>query len=407
VRRSHATRQREPQTYSFYNTDNETDNSDDSEKDYEEEEVEEVEEQENEDVEDLVADYVHCETEAQKRKERRAVKWAREREGERRRREGLPRNYLLVDEYTRKPYGIGVNDWRKEVMLLSRKLDPSIGLINRQPHDAIEEIADWIQHTWEYSFPIKFEVVKEVIARGVCLRRAELWKKIRNNEPKPEDVSDRTWRSLKRELENPATIRKLQNCSKANASRMNFGRTGPSGEVGVRERLRKWLRRSPDPEEIRFEMARDKGYGGRSKRMRNEDNVMHGSQHASAGPFEVARVFDVPRNPHLDETEVACNPHVTCGLPVQIHDEIGSEARPTTSNIGMGGAHTMTEEQLACNPFVKRLMERIAALEGRQSFIPIEDAAGTTKNFCTEVTEHGEEPAVAVHRTAVEVSEKC
>ena len=183
-------------------------------------------------------------------------------------------------------------------------MDPSIGLINRQPHDDVQEIADWIQHTWEYSIPIKFEVVKEVIARGVSLRRAELWKKIRNNEPKPEDVSDRTWRSLKRELENPATIRKLHNCSKANASRMNFGRTGPSGEVGVRERLRKRLRRSPYPEEIRFEMARDKGYGRRSKRMQNEDNVMHGSQHASPRSFEVARVTDVPGNPRKYQTKL-------------------------------------------------------------------------------------------------------
>lgn len=238
------------------------------------------------------------------------------------------------------------------------------------------------------------------------MRRTELWKKIRNNEPKPEDVSDRTWRSLKRELENPTTIRKAQHCSKANASRMNFGRTGPSGSVGVRERLRKRFRRSPDPEEIRFEMARDKGYGGRSKRMQNKENVMHGSQHASPGSFEVARVTDVLGHPYLDETEVACNPHVTCGSPVQIHDEIESEARPTTGNIGSGGVHTMSEEQLACNPFVMKLMEIIAALEGRQSIIPIEVAAVTAKKLSTEVTKDGVEPiAVAVNTTSMEVSE--
>ena len=248
--------------------------------------------------------------------------------------------------------------------------------------------------------------MKEVIARGVSLRRTELWKKIRNNEPKPEDVSDRTWRSLKRELENPATIKKAQHCSKANASRMNFGRTGPSGSVGVRERLRKRFRRSPDPERIRFEMARDKGYGGRSKRMQNKENVMHGSQHASPGSFEVARVTDVLGNPYLDETEVACNPHVTCGSPVQIHDEIESEARPTTGNIGSGGVHTMSEEQLACNPFVMKLMERIAALEGHQSIIPIEVAAVTAKKLSTKVTKDGVEPiAVAVNTTSMEVSE--
>ena len=49
-------------------------------------------------------------------------------------------------------------------MLLSRKLDPAIGNINRQPHDALKEIMDWIQHTWEYRGPIKDRYMKEVIA---------------------------------------------------------------------------------------------------------------------------------------------------------------------------------------------------------------------------------------------------
>ena len=356
----------------------------------------------------MTAEDVYYESEAQKRKERRRAKVAREREGDRRRQEGLPRNYLLVDEYTKKPYGVGVNDWRKEVMLLSRKLDPAIGLINRQPQDAVKEIAEWIQHTWEYSIPIKFEVVKEVIARGVSLRRVELWKKIRNNERKPEDVSDRTWRSLKRELENPATIRKSMNCSKANASRVNFGRTGPSGQVGVRERLRKRLRRSPDPEEIRIEMARDKGYGGRSNRLQKQDTVMHGSQHASAASFQVGRVRDVFGNPYVDETEDVGIPPLTRGSPVEIQDEIGSEARLATGNIGSGGLQTMSEEQLATNPFVMKLMERIAALEGRQSNVPVEVVAVTTENLATEVAEDcPEQVTMAVHNTSTEVTGKC
>lgn len=41
--------------------------------------------------------------------------------------------------------------WCKELMLLSRKLDPAIGNINRQPESLVKEIADWIQNTWEYS----------------------------------------------------------------------------------------------------------------------------------------------------------------------------------------------------------------------------------------------------------------
>ena len=39
-------------------------------------------------------------TETDKRRERRHAQAAREREGERRRKAGLPRNYLLIDEHT-------------------------------------------------------------------------------------------------------------------------------------------------------------------------------------------------------------------------------------------------------------------------------------------------------------------
>jgi len=76
-------------------------------------------------------------------------------------------------------------------------------------------------------------------------------------------------------LQSPTNIRKSQSCSYANASRVNFGRIGPSGEVGVRERLRRKLRRSPHPEEIRFEMAHNKGYGGQYKHKKKYMNVMH------------------------------------------------------------------------------------------------------------------------------------
>jgi hypothetical protein len=314
----------------------------------------------------------------------------------------------LVDEYTKRPYGVGVNEWRKEVMLLSRKLDPAIGLISKQPHDALVEIADWIQESWEYSNPVKFEVVKEVIARGVSLRRAELWRKIRNSDPKPADVSDRTWRSLKRELQNPATIRKSQSCSKANASRMNFGRTGPSGEVGVRERLRKRLRRSPEPEEIRFEMARDKGYGGQSRRKRVTDSVMHGSDTISPMSSSVAPRSEGFENTNDDINEVECNPEETLGSPVGIHDNFGRTSRSASVRTGFGRGQTMSEEDLATNPFVLQLMERIAALEGRQSGVPSGMTSVPTDELpgivADEPVQHEEIPP---HTEEDEVSMRC
>ena len=81
-----------------------------------------------------------------------------------------------------------------------------------------------------------------------------------------------------RELENLASIRMAEICSQANTSRLNFGRTGPSSEAEVRERLRRKQKRSPEPKEIGFEMARDKDYDGWSKRKTPTDTIMYGSQ---------------------------------------------------------------------------------------------------------------------------------
>lgn len=311
---------------------------------------------------------------------------------------------MLVDEYTKKPYGTGVGEWRKEVMLMSRKLDPAIGQINKQAHDVLLEITEWIQHTWEYSEPIKFEVVKEVIAPGVSLRRAELWKKLRREEPKP-DVSDRTWRSLKRELESSTTQRKMQNCSKANASRVNFGQTGPSGEVGVREILRKHFKRSPEPHELSFEMARDKGYGERSKQLKNNDNVMHGNELTSPVPLEVARITDAFGTEYVDNEEDVSNAPAASDSRVQLQNGMGCEATAKNGNTTSGGIHNMSAEELQSNPFVMELMQRIAALEGSQSTAEDQVLVVTAKNTCTNVAADSMDHGVgAVHVTSIKVS---
>jgi len=41
-----------------------------------------------------------------------------------------------------KLYGVGVGDWRKEIMLLLRSLDPTIGNINKQLKHPMAEIVE-------------------------------------------------------------------------------------------------------------------------------------------------------------------------------------------------------------------------------------------------------------------------
>jgi len=49
---------------------------------------------------------------------------------------------MLVDVHTMKPYGTGVGNWRKELMLLSKNLDLAIENINKQPEATMLEIAN-------------------------------------------------------------------------------------------------------------------------------------------------------------------------------------------------------------------------------------------------------------------------
>ena len=204
--------------------------------------------------------------------------------------------------------------------------------------------------------------------------------KFRLEDPKPEDVSDRTWRSLARQLESPATIRKAEICSRANASRVNFGRTGPSGEVGVRERLRRQLKRSPEPEEVRFEMARNKGYSGRSKRNMNSDNIMHGSRNAGVS-------LEDEEIPHTSQYTEGVSPQHVSSAPGrsdkrgQIHDDNAICLEPAAKSVVQSGSMLISEDQLAQHPMVLKLMHRLEALEGmkKQSAV-VEGAPGGQSN---------------------------
>lgn len=218
---------------------------------------------------------------------------------------------------------------------------------------------------------MKFECVKEVIARGVTLRRGELWKKIRNGEPKPNGLSDRTWRTLGRQLDNPASIRKSENCRKANASRVNFGRTGPSDEVGMRQRMKRILRRSPDPEEIRLEMARDKGHIVHQGRNENNLNVKDGRGGQQRLPMDLLRICAEPVKSPEDSTEDE-DTHTLENASHEVDAEdlrVGESARK-----GSGvSVSSMSLKQISEHPFVAMMMQRLEALEARPSTAVVEE----------------------------------
>lgn len=233
--------------------------------------------------------------------------------------------------------------------------------------------------------PVKFEFVKEVVARGVTLRRADLFKKIRNNEPKPEKLSDRSWRSLSKQLESDAMIKKSKICSRANATRANFGRTRPSGEVDVRERLRRKFRQSPEPEEISMEMSRNKGYGGRSKKTLGYGDVMRGSEKDARFGRLVVRV-DEPGTGIYNVTTAEEDDSAKHG---SFENQLNTESEDYgTGSGGLCRPHVlnMTVEEISQHPLVLKMMERLEALEGRQiSSVLLVDGTATEKESTREV----------------------
>lgn len=85
---------------------------------------------------------------------------------------------------------------------------------------------------------------------------------------------------------------------------------------------------------------------------------------------------------------------------------MGSEAETATRNIASGGLQNISEKQLVLNPFVMKVMERIAALEGCQGTVQAEVAAVTAEKMHTKVPEGDVSTATGVNHTGgMEVSE--
>ena len=141
----------------------------------------------------------------------------------------------------------------------------------------------------------------------------------------------------------------------------------------MRERLRKQLRRSPEPEEIAVEMTWDKGYGGRSKRHKVTDNVMHDSQnervdsggeqlsHTSREPLE-----ESPRN-------LAGPGETSTTVGLQIEDGKNSTVAPNTDSLSR--VLTLTDEDIARHPTFLKMMQRLEAPEGKKSQVTVDKQA--------------------------------
>lgn len=156
----------------------------------------------------------------------------------------------------------------------------------------------------------------------------------------------------------------------------------------MRERLRKKLRRSPEPEEISFEMARNKGFGGRSKRNKPMDNIMHGTGNVSSdvrGEILSQTSREPQEEPHRYLPNVG---ELSPAVGLQTHEGSPRNVTLVPNTSIPSKVLTISDEDIVRHPMVLKMMQRLEALEGRTSQVSVEkQAARAENNTADEISE--------------------
>ena len=194
-----------------------------------------------------------------KRRERRQRQNAREMERRKREKQGLRGHYISMNGMEI-PSGFGVGAWQQELNKLCTALDPSILDIHHQSEEAMSTLRRRLKDNFEYSAPVDRAYIRQLAGKSVTQRRAKLLLSLKCGGKCSAGFDEDIWRRLDRISKDPHREELSQRMKYANACRINKGRTGPKGEEGVREDLYQRLGREPDPDELEYELRRNKGY---------------------------------------------------------------------------------------------------------------------------------------------------
>ena len=263
------------------------------------------------------------------RQERRAREQEREEEATRREGRGLKRHFVNVSSEG-KPYGTGINVWNDALAKLVRGLDPSYVDIRQQPFHLMEILLARLSEEFDYSETINPTWLKKRIGNALSSYRHELIRLIQARQAKPAWISEEIWSKLVKIESSEKFRQKSEQMRHANSCRRTKGRTGPIGEVGVTERLRHQLGRTPDPDEVLEEMHRDKGYSGRtrrrsvtesSKRPSDAENVVSDTLHQPS-PREQTNLDESHQPEEVDAAEESTAPLKDSAVPVDRASEV-------------------------------------------------------------------------------------
>jgi hypothetical protein len=179
--------------------------------------------------------------------------------------EGKKPHFVFVDSEGQ-PYGLGMTTWNADLNKLMRGLDPSYNDIRKQPYNKMETLHERLDESFEYSARLKKRWLRKKIGDKLKAYRFKVMEMIRSGSECPKWFDGDVWDRMVRFQQSDRCKQKSEQMQMAVSKRKTMGRTRPKGKAGMRAMLREKMGRSPDPEDVREEMDRDKGYGGRQRK---------------------------------------------------------------------------------------------------------------------------------------------
>ena len=219
-----------------------------------------------------------------------------------------------------KPYGPCISVWNDTLGKVVRGLDPSYIDIRQQPYHLMETLMKRMTEDFEYTENINPGWLRTRVGNALSSYWHKIMKVIDAGEERPIWAKNEVWEKLVRFHRSEEYKQKSLQMQYANSCRKRKGRTGPIGVVGIVERLREKLRRTPDDVEVETEMLQDEGYSSKVKRRLSHVSVNEGSRSqmgssdCNRGTTDISEGLTVP-----DQME--CNPLEMCKAEGDIMNE--------------------------------------------------------------------------------------
>ena len=272
--------------------------------------------------------------------------------------------YLIHVNSEGQTYGLGVTICNDALSKVVRGLDPSYIDIRQQPCHLMDTLLKRLDEEFDYNDTVNPSWLKKRIGNALSSYRHELMKMIQAKETRPLWISESVWEKLVKMSDLEKYKRKSEAMRYASSCRRSYGRTGPIGEAGIIEKLCKILGRSFAPDEINAEMQRDKGYGGRSRKLPPRESS---ESHPGSGGESLCEPFQEEAYSHPASADSAPKFHVTYGTGAASEDEsthnvsrTGPTVTPSSGDI-LGATSTENPLVLILQKQIDEILNFVAA----------------------------------------------